>query len=72
MADVSPISRADLVRRLRRLGFAGPVSGTRHQFMERGAVRVWLPNPHQGDVSVGLLSRLLRDAGIARNEWPGT
>jgi hypothetical protein len=37
--------------------------------MERGHQRVILPNPHEGDISVGLLARLLRNAGISRSEW---
>ncbi len=29
----TPCKRRDFIRRLRRLGFEGPYSGTRHQFM---------------------------------------
>ena len=28
-----------------------------------------LPNPHRGEVSVDLLARILRQAGITREEW---
>lgn len=28
-----------------------------------------IPNPHQGDISRGLLTRILRQAGISREEW---
>lgn len=28
-----------------------------------------LPNPHQGDLSEGLLARILRQAGISREDW---
>lgn len=62
-------SRNDLVRYLRRLGFDGPFSGGKHQFMQRGERMVRLPNPHEGDISVGLLSRILKQAGISRQEW---
>lgn len=40
-----------------------------HQIMVRGTTKVHVPNPHQGDVSLDLLSRLLRQAGISREEW---
>lgn len=40
-----------------------------HQIMVRGTTKVRVPNPHQGDVSLDLLSRLLRQAGISREEW---
>ena len=75
MPPFGPIKRRDLIKHLRRLGFEGPHAGARHEFMQRPAeagkppVRVTLPNPHQGDISRGLLSRILRDAGISRAEW---
>jgi hypothetical protein len=28
-----------------------------------------IPNPHGGDISVDLLTRILRQAGISREEW---
>ena len=33
MARWMPCKRRDFIRRLRNLGFDGPYSGTRHQFM---------------------------------------
>jgi hypothetical protein len=36
--------------------------------MLRGKLKLTLPNPHRGDISKGLLSRLLRDSGI-QEEW---
>ena len=61
--------RRDLIAGLRRIGFTGPFSGGRHQFMTRGDVVLTIPNPHRGDIGVGLLSVILRQAGISRNEW---
>jgi hypothetical protein len=37
MPTFGPIKRADLVYYLRQLGFDGPYSGKRHQFMLREA-----------------------------------
>jgi len=39
--------------------------------MRRDEVTVIIPNPHHGDIGVGLLRRLLRQAGISREEWFG-
>jgi predicted RNA binding protein YcfA (HicA-like mRNA interferase family) len=64
-----PIKRSDLIRNLRKLGFEGPYTGGKHQYMVRGEVRVVLPNPHQGDISRDLLAQILRQAGISREEW---
>jgi hypothetical protein len=50
------------------LGFE-PVRFGNHEMMRRGTVTVPLPNPHHGDVSVGLIVRILREAGITREEW---
>ena len=69
MPGLAPISRRNLLRRLKRLSFDGPYSGGRHQFMVRGDVRLILPNPHQQDISASLLARLLTQASITREEW---
>lgn len=63
MPPFGPVSRRELVRSLRLLGFEGPFSGGKHQFMVRVDVTVRVPNPH------GLLSRLLKQAGVDRSEW---
>ncbi len=64
-----PVSRRTLIQGLRALRFEGPFSGGRHEFMTRGFVVVTIPNPHHGDISVGLLARILRQAGVTREEW---
>jgi predicted RNA binding protein YcfA (HicA-like mRNA interferase family) len=56
---------------MRELGFEGPYSGGRHPQMRRGNLTVVIPNPHDGEISVGFLTRLLRQAGITREEWLG-
>ena len=37
--------------------------------MIRGDTTVWIPNPHQGDIGREFLLRILRQAGISREEW---
>ncbi len=69
MPPFGPVRRAELVRALRVLGFEGPYSGGKHQFMARGAVTLRIPNPHQGDIGKELLSRILRQAGVGRDAW---
>jgi hypothetical protein len=44
---VRAITRRELIRRFRTLGFEGPISGGRHQFMKKGALKVRIPNPHK-------------------------
>jgi len=67
-----PVSWTELVRRLRRLGFTGPFRGGRHPYMVRGNLVLTIPNQHGGEISRDLLARILRQAGISREDWEGT
>ncbi|MSQ40193.1 MAG: type II toxin-antitoxin system HicA family toxin [Dehalococcoidia bacterium] len=69
MPRFRPIGRGDLIRCLRLAGFSGPYIGGRHQFMIKGVIRLRLPGSHQGDISLDLLVRILRQAGIDRKTW---
>jgi hypothetical protein len=69
MPPFGPVSRRDLIHYLKRAGFDGPFSGAKHEFMIRGVTRVTIPNPHRGDIGNNLLSRLLRQIQISRDEW---
>jgi predicted RNA binding protein YcfA (HicA-like mRNA interferase family) len=71
MSQLTPVSWNYLVRRLRELGFEGPYAGGKHPQMRRGELTLIIPNPHQGDIGVGLLQRILRQAAISRQEWLG-
>ncbi len=37
--------------------------------MMRGTHKIAIPNPHGSDIEDGLLYRILRDAGISREEF---
>jgi predicted RNA binding protein YcfA (HicA-like mRNA interferase family) len=69
MPPFGPISRSNLVRALRKAGFEGPFAGGKHAFMVRGNLTLSIPNPHRGDIGRDLLSRILRQAGVSREEW---
>ena len=69
MPPFGPVRRGELIRALRALGFDGPYSGGKHQFMVRGSVTLRIPNPHEGDIGRELLSRVLRQAGVDRETW---
>lgn len=66
-----PVKRRDLITTLRALGFEGPFSGGKHEFMARGALVITIPNPHRGDIGVGLLKLVLEQAGVSRKQWAG-
>jgi hypothetical protein len=73
MAGWRPLKRRDFIRRLRALGFDGPYSGTRHQFMIYGQHRQTIPT--NSEYSVPQIRLLLRqvEAILARpvslDEW---
>ena len=69
MASLSPVSHRELVRRLRKIGFAGPFAGGKHLFMVKDEVRLAIPNPHREEIGPALLSRLLKQAGVERDAW---
>jgi hypothetical protein len=37
--------------------------------MVRGQLRLVIPNVHAADIGIPLLTRILRQAGISRDEW---
>ncbi len=61
------------MRKLRALGFAGPYSGTRHQFMTVGTARLAIPSAEEiGVAKVRELVReieLLLGRAIEVDEW---
>lgn len=71
MPRLIPVSWREFVQRLHQLGFEGPYAGGKHPQMRRGDVTVIIPNPHEWDIGVGFLNRLLRQAGVSRGEWLG-
>jgi predicted RNA binding protein YcfA (HicA-like mRNA interferase family) len=69
MPSLDPVSRRELVRKLKTLGFEGPFAGGKHQWMRRGSLRLTIPNPHGSGIDPGLIRRILRQAGITVDEW---
>ena len=64
------ISRRELVRKFKSLGYSGPFSGRKHQFMIKGKKKIRIPNPHgKGDIQVSLVKEILRQAGISNEKW---
>lgn len=62
MSRWKPCKRREFVRRLRVLGFDGPYSGARHQFLVVGAHRLAIPS--NAEYSVPQLRMMLREAEL--------
>ena len=73
MAAWRPLKRRDFIRKLRALGFNGPFSGTRHQFMVLGQHRQTIPT--NSEYSVPQIRMLVRqvesiiDRSVSLEEW---
>ncbi len=62
-----PCKRRDFIQRLRKLGFEGPFSGTRHQFMVYEKHRLAIPS--NAEYSVPQLRMMIREVeGILGRE----
>ena len=69
MSKLRPVSWRTLVKQLRHFGFEGPYQEGKHPYMVAGDIVLTIPNPHEGDISVDLLQRILRQGGIKRSDW---
>lgn len=69
MSRISSVSFNEFLRKLRALGYEGPHGGGKHLFMIKGDLRLTIPNPHKQEIGVDLLQRILKQAGITREEW---
>ena len=68
----SVIQRREIIRKFRALGYSGPFSGGKHQFMVKGRKKIRIPNPHgSGDIHMSLVKEILKQAGISDKDWEG-
>ncbi len=73
MRGWSPIKRREFIRRVRMLGFEGPISGTRHQFVVYRQQRLAIPS--NAEYSVAQLRMMIREVEeiigrkISVDEW---
>ncbi|MDI6816844.1 MAG: type II toxin-antitoxin system HicA family toxin [Actinomycetota bacterium] len=73
MSRWQPCKRREFIRRLRKLDFDGPYSGTRHQFMVFEEYRLTIPS--NSEYSVPQLRMMLNEVegilgqAISADEW---
>lgn len=66
---LGPVSRRDLIKAFRSLGWHGPRSRANHQYMSKNGRKVTIPNPHGKDISAPMVAEILKQAGIRRHDW---
>ena len=69
MPKLKPISWRGLVQKLKKFDFEGPYQSGEHPFMIKDDLTLTIPNPHSEDICVDLLSRILRQTEISREDW---
>ena len=71
MSRLSALKPDEVIRRLRKLGYEGPIPGGRHSRMIHPTKHQIVPIPmHKGkDVGVGLIRTILRQIGVTPEEW---
>lgn len=69
MPKLSPVSQKFLIKKFKLFGFDGPYQQGKHPYMIKGSLSITVPNPHETMVSIDLLTRILRQAGITRAQW---
>lgn len=73
MSRLTPCKRREFIRRVRQLGFDGPFSGTRHQFMVYKEHRLTIPsNDEYSGAQTGMMLREIADIigrAVSVQEW---
>lgn len=72
MPKLTAVKRTKFINRLKRFGFNGPYAGGKHLYMIKNKLRLTIPNPHRKEIGVDLLSRILKQAGISKQDWIGS
>lgn len=71
MPGLAPLKASEVIRKVRVLGYVGPIPGGRHVHMVHHARQKVIPIPMHGnrDIGIGLLRKILRDAELSVEEW---
>ncbi len=71
MPKLKPLKSKEVIKKLSKLGFVGPIAGGKHIRMVNLKTKKIIPVPmHKGkDVGVGLIREIINEAGSSRDEW---
>ncbi len=71
MSRLKPLRTREIIRKLRRLGFIGPIPGGKHVRMVHPESGQIIPIPVHGskEIGVGLIREIIKQAGITSDEW---
>lgn len=70
MPKIIPLSRKTLIKKLRKLGFTGPFSATRHEYLIKINHKIFVPNTHGSkDVGVPIIAEIIKQLVIDRDDF---
>ena len=71
MPKLKPLKSREVIKKLSKLGFIGPIAGGKHLRMVNLQTKKIVPVPmHKGkDISVGLIREIINEIGIDRDKW---
>lgn len=69
MPRLSPVSRKDLIRKLRGIGFSGPHTATKHEYMWKKGEKIFIPNPHGKDIGIPIIKEIIKQLNISVEEF---
>ena len=69
MPKLLPLPRRILIRKLRKLGFLGPLPAARHEYMKRDGEKIFIPNPHGKDIGLPIIKKIIQQLRISHQEF---
>jgi predicted RNA binding protein YcfA (HicA-like mRNA interferase family) len=71
MPRLNPEKPGEVIRKLRKLGYDGPLGGGKHVFMRHPQTHKKIPVPVHGnrDLPIGTLRAIIRQAEVSVEAW---
>ena len=54
---------------MRKVGFSGPYSAARHEYMSRNGEKIFIPNPHGKDIGLPIIKKIIDQLRISNQEF---
>lgn len=69
MPKITPLHHREVIRKLQKLWYTGPIFGWRHATMKLGERKIPIPIHWNKDIRIGLIRTIINQIGISTHEW---
>lgn len=69
MPKLTPLKASEVIRKMKKIGFQGPIHWWRHSHMIKWELTIPVPLHGNKDLKVWLISMIINEIGISREEW---